>query len=272
MAHRAEPGLSVAIVHDQDLVWARGFGHADLENRVAATAGTRYRIASVTKLFTGTAILMHRPSATCCTPRDCRVRRRFPTGRTPTSPPVSRSGRRCHGRRPPTPSKPAGSTPISRSHWRARSSPRFPASPTRPSCSNASWTPSPSDTLVRAPHPDDPRLAVGYGRRRPSGRAVLSPSTDFRGITAAANDLHRGGPGEVRDVAIPGRAGRWRPGSARQHAAGDAARTLVGSDWTHMGPGLPCDPPARRYHASDTAVGRRGIARRCFSVPPTRPA
>ena len=67
MAHRAEPGLSVGIVHDQDLVWARGFGHADLENRVAATAGTRYRIASVTKLFTGTAILMHRPSpsATC---------------------------------------------------------------------------------------------------------------------------------------------------------------------------------------------------------------
>ena len=33
-----------------------------------------------------------------------------------------------------------------------------------------------SDTLVRAPHPDDPRLAVGYGRRLPAtGRAVLSP-------------------------------------------------------------------------------------------------
>ena len=60
MAHRAEPGLSIGIVHDQELVWACGFGHADLESRVAATADTRYRIASVTKLFTATAILILR--------------------------------------------------------------------------------------------------------------------------------------------------------------------------------------------------------------------
>ena len=60
MAHRAEPGLSVAIVHDQKRVWARGFGHADLDNQIAATADTRYRIASVTKLFTATAILILR--------------------------------------------------------------------------------------------------------------------------------------------------------------------------------------------------------------------
>ena len=60
MAHRAEPGLSIGVVHDQALVWARGFGHADLDNRVAATADTRYRIASVTKPFTATAILILR--------------------------------------------------------------------------------------------------------------------------------------------------------------------------------------------------------------------
>ena len=60
MAYRGEPGLSIAIVHDQDLVWARGFGYADLANRVAASADTRYRIASVTKLFTSTAILLLR--------------------------------------------------------------------------------------------------------------------------------------------------------------------------------------------------------------------
>ncbi len=64
MAHRAEPGLSIGIVHDQELVWAHGFGHADLENRVAATADTRYRIASVTKLFTATAILILRDAGT----------------------------------------------------------------------------------------------------------------------------------------------------------------------------------------------------------------
>ena len=62
MAYRAEPGLSIGIVHDQELVWVRGFGPRlrDLDNRVAATADTRYRIASVTKLFTATAILILR--------------------------------------------------------------------------------------------------------------------------------------------------------------------------------------------------------------------
>ena len=60
MAYRGEPGLSIGIVHDQELVWAQGFGYADVANRVAASADTRYRIASVTKLFTSTAILLLR--------------------------------------------------------------------------------------------------------------------------------------------------------------------------------------------------------------------
>src|SRR5262249_42280726 len=37
MAYRGMPGLSIAIVHDQDLVWAKGFGYADMEKKVAAT-------------------------------------------------------------------------------------------------------------------------------------------------------------------------------------------------------------------------------------------
>ena len=60
MAHREEPGLSIGIVHDQELVWARGFGYADVNEQVAATAATRYRIASITKLFTSTGVLMLR--------------------------------------------------------------------------------------------------------------------------------------------------------------------------------------------------------------------
>ena len=31
------PGMSAAVVQDQELVWAQGFGYADLENQVAAT-------------------------------------------------------------------------------------------------------------------------------------------------------------------------------------------------------------------------------------------
>ena len=60
MAHRGEPGLSIGIVHDQELVRARGFGYADLSEKISTTAATRYRIASITKLFTSTGILMLR--------------------------------------------------------------------------------------------------------------------------------------------------------------------------------------------------------------------
>jgi CubicO group peptidase (beta-lactamase class C family) len=60
MASAGVPGLSVAIVHDQDLVWARGFGWASLERQIPATPETLYRIASITKLFTATALLQLR--------------------------------------------------------------------------------------------------------------------------------------------------------------------------------------------------------------------
>ena len=37
MAYRGIPGLSLGIVHDQELVWARGFGYADVEKKTPAT-------------------------------------------------------------------------------------------------------------------------------------------------------------------------------------------------------------------------------------------
>ena len=45
------PGLSAAIVYKQEVIWARGFGYANLENKVPATAETPYRLASVSKPF-----------------------------------------------------------------------------------------------------------------------------------------------------------------------------------------------------------------------------
>src|SRR5689334_20904633 len=48
------PGLSAAIVKDQKVLWTRGFGYADLENRVPATPDTLYHVASVTKTFGST--------------------------------------------------------------------------------------------------------------------------------------------------------------------------------------------------------------------------
>jgi len=45
------PGLSAAVVHNGDLIWARGFGTADVEGGIEATAETPYGLASVTKPF-----------------------------------------------------------------------------------------------------------------------------------------------------------------------------------------------------------------------------
>jgi len=45
------PGLSAGVVYDSKLIWADGFGYADLEQRIAATADTPYGLASVTKPF-----------------------------------------------------------------------------------------------------------------------------------------------------------------------------------------------------------------------------
>jgi CubicO group peptidase (beta-lactamase class C family) len=51
------PGLSVAIVEDQRLLWAKGFGFADLERHRRATANTPFPIASVTKPVAATLLL-----------------------------------------------------------------------------------------------------------------------------------------------------------------------------------------------------------------------
>jgi len=50
------PALSVAVKYG-DFEWSRGFGESDLENHVAATQESSYRMASVTKPMTAVAIL-----------------------------------------------------------------------------------------------------------------------------------------------------------------------------------------------------------------------
>jgi D-alanyl-D-alanine carboxypeptidase len=53
----AVAGLSVAVVRDGRVVLAKGYGYANLAERVPASATTIYRLASVTKEFTAAAIL-----------------------------------------------------------------------------------------------------------------------------------------------------------------------------------------------------------------------
>ena len=123
------PGVSMAIVHDQDLIWSGGFGYTDLEAKIPATPDTLYSICSISKLFTSLArdAAARRgqaparragrdatcpgsrssrrtpdgPAITCAgcsrTRRGCRASRTTPTGPGPTSPSrrASRSSRAC---------------------------------------------------------------------------------------------------------------------------------------------------------------------------------
>lgn len=57
MQDKALPALSVALVEDETIVWAKGFGMADAEKKILATAETVYRVGSVSKLFTDIAIM-----------------------------------------------------------------------------------------------------------------------------------------------------------------------------------------------------------------------
>jgi serine beta-lactamase-like protein LACTB len=51
------PGLSAAVVRDRELRWSSGYGLADVENEVPATPASVYRLASVSKPITATAVL-----------------------------------------------------------------------------------------------------------------------------------------------------------------------------------------------------------------------
>ncbi len=57
MSRREIPGLSAAVVLERELKWTNGYGLADLENGVPAKAETVYRLGSVSKPITATAVL-----------------------------------------------------------------------------------------------------------------------------------------------------------------------------------------------------------------------
>ena len=56
VAEHNVPGLSVAIAIDGELVWAEGFGWADLEKRVPVAPDTPFRIGTAGKVITSAAV------------------------------------------------------------------------------------------------------------------------------------------------------------------------------------------------------------------------
>ena len=58
MKQRHIPGLSLAVVKNNKIIKAKGYGLANVELNVPATKDTVYEIGSVTKVFTATAVMM----------------------------------------------------------------------------------------------------------------------------------------------------------------------------------------------------------------------
>ena len=50
-------GLAIAVVNDQNTLWAEGFGYTDWDNRIPVTASTLFSIQSMSKSFTATAAM-----------------------------------------------------------------------------------------------------------------------------------------------------------------------------------------------------------------------
>jgi serine beta-lactamase-like protein LACTB len=57
LADKKLPALSIALVDDQTVLWAQGFGQQDPKVGKQATAQTDYRVGSVSKLFTDLAVM-----------------------------------------------------------------------------------------------------------------------------------------------------------------------------------------------------------------------
>jgi len=60
LAYDKIPGISLGFVVDQDLVWSKGYGYADLQRKAPATPKTLYSICSISKLFTSIAVMQLR--------------------------------------------------------------------------------------------------------------------------------------------------------------------------------------------------------------------
>lgn len=219
MAYSGLPGLSIGIVHDQTLVWARGFAHARLEPARPATPDTLYRIASITKLFTATAILQLRDAGRLRL--DDPVVEHLPwfrLGQAPADAPtitirhllthtagLSREAGFPYwtdGVFPTTAqvrervtTQPAALPP--ETAWKYSNLGLTLAGEIVAAVSGRSHADYVSEhilaplgmarTLVTTPSSDDPGLALGYSRRLPAGARTAAPHTDCAGITPAAN-------------------------------------------------------------------------------------
>jgi D-alanyl-D-alanine carboxypeptidase len=219
MAYAGQPGLSIGIICDQELVWAKGYGYANVEQSVPATLSTIYRIASITKLFTSTAILQLRDAGRL--QLDDPISKHLPwfniRNRHPDAPPITIRHLLTHTsglpREASFPYWTDSNVPVreqirerlaqqetvlpAESEWKYSNLALSLAGEIVTAVSGQEYADfvrqqilDPLDmcsTTVLSPDPQHTNLATGYGRRLPDGHRTLSPFTDCQGITPAAN-------------------------------------------------------------------------------------
>ncbi|MDX2179957.1 MAG: serine hydrolase domain-containing protein [Bryobacteraceae bacterium] len=218
LAFRQLPGLSVAVVAGDEVVWAQGFGYADVAKKTPVTPATLFRMASNSKMFTALAILQLRDAGKLTL--DDPVSKHLPwfrvKGDFEDNQPITIRHLITHTSGLPRES----ASP----YWSSFDFPTREQLRERLSIQEAAYAPSVrwkysnlalsiAGEVVEAvsgepyiqyidkhlfaplgmtassmvPSEDDKKkLATGYARRMPDGSRAATPFTDCRGITAAA--------------------------------------------------------------------------------------
>ena len=218
MAYRDIPGLTIGIVHDQEIILERGYGHADREGRHPATPGTLFRIASISKLFTSIAVmhLVEEGKVRLDDPVSDYLEWFQPADTPPDAPPITLRHLMTHTsglpRESPFPYWTDFDFPTREELIAAfpKQIAVFPPS-VRSKYSNLGLTIvgevvqavsdmpyedyvttrileplGMADTVVSI-NENNWNLAIGYGRRMPDGTREIMPFTDSKGLTPAAN-------------------------------------------------------------------------------------
>lgn len=219
LAQREQPGIAVGLIYDQTLIWSRGFGYANVAQRIPMTAQTICRIASITKLFTSTAIMQLRDEGRL--QLDDPVKKHLPWFQLrnphPDTPVITIRHLLAHaGGLPREAAFPYWSTnefpsveevqaalpdqefaiPTG-SDWKYSNLGLMLAGEIVATVAHMPYTAyvtehilqplGMTNTFVDAIPPDHPLLATGYGRRLPNAGRTSGLHTDCRGIGPAAN-------------------------------------------------------------------------------------
>ncbi|HKC25945.1 MAG TPA: serine hydrolase domain-containing protein, partial [Thermoanaerobaculia bacterium] len=254
VAERELPSVAIGIVHDQDVVWSKAYGFADVAKKAPATTKTGYRIASLSKTFTATAILQLRDAGKL--QLDDPVAKHLawftPKNAHPGEPVITIRHLLTHTSGLPRESAASW-------YWNdmvfptreemiaalAKQETVFPAE-TQYKYSNLALAIAGdvverlsgeryADYLTRhvlaplgmndthvIPTPDLPGLAVGYGRRVPGKLRAISKFTDLKGLAACGNlsstvdDLAKWVAFQMRDEGPPAPDAVLKPSTLRE--------------------------------------------------------